>query len=272
MAEERAKFSASVEAQKAAIAAEADEMMKALEAGVEDHFDWDPTGGGAAAVVAEEESVLSEAAMFSAAAALPEDGMAPRDEPHEEELLASIFAGGAQPEQVTAPAGGGLSFKNAPAVAPVAVESGIADEAAEQIAEQSAQIERLQAALAETEAFLAEEQDARAAAPAVAPASAAAKMPAGAPEPLEWGGHIATSEFKPSQLSRLCRDIGASDEQMDACADGDDPKAEYMALLRPSWLARRCEVLGCYSEEEMAACADAEQPQLAFLLLVLEKR
>lgn len=104
-----------------------------------------------------------------------------------------------------------------------------------------------------------------------APAPVAA-LPVEPPEPLEWGGHTAGSEFKPSQLSRLCREIGASNEQMDACADGDDPKAEYMALLRPSRLQRRCAVLGTYSEAEMDACADAEAPQLAYIRLLLQER
>lgn len=106
---------------------------------------------------------------------------------------------------------------------------------------------------------------------AAAPAAAAA-VPVGPPEPLEWGGHTAGSEFKPSQLSRLCREIGASAEQMDACADGDDPKAEYMTLLRPSRLHRRCSALGLYSEAELEACADAEAPQLEYIRLLLQKR
>jgi hypothetical protein len=60
---------------------------------------------------------------------------------------------------------------------------------------------------------------------------------------------------------------------MDACADGDDPKAEYMALLRPSRLRQRCVALGGYSEAELEDCADAEAPQLAYLrLLLLQKR
>ena len=43
LAQERARFEASVEAQKAAIDAEADEMMKALEAKVDENFaGWDP--------------------------------------------------------------------------------------------------------------------------------------------------------------------------------------------------------------------------------------
>eukprot|EP01043_Picozoa_sp_COSAG02_P009939 COSAG02_NODE_343_length_24147_cov_30.662051_2_plen_205_part_00 len=108
-----------------------------------------------------------------------------------------------------------------------------------------------------------------AAAPPVARTPA---VPVGPPEPLEWGGHTAGSEFKPSQLSRLCREIGASDEQMDACADGDDPKAEYMALLRPSRLHRRCAALGLYSEAELEACADAEAPQLEYIRLLVQKR
>ena len=113
---------------------------------------------------------------------------------------------------------------------------------------------------------------------APAPVAARARVPAVAalpvepPEPLEWGGHTAASTFKPSQLSRLCREIGASTEQMDACADADDPKAEYMALLRPSRLQRRCAVLGTYSEAEMEACADAEAPQLAYIRLLLQER
>ena len=113
---------------------------------------------------------------------------------------------------------------------------------------------------------------------APAPVAARARVPAVAalpvepPEPLEWGGHTAASTFKPSQLSRLCREIGASTEQMDACADADDPKAEYMALLRPSRLQRRCAGLGTYSEAEMEACADAEAPQLAYIRLLLWRR
>jgi hypothetical protein len=113
---------------------------------------------------------------------------------------------------------------------------------------------------------------------APAPVAARARVPAVAalpvepPEPLEWGGHTAASTFKPSQLSRLCREIGASTEQMDACADADDPKAEYMALLRPSRLQRRCAGLGTYSEAEMEACADAEAPQLAYIRLLLQER
>jgi len=107
---------------------------------------------------------------------------------------------------------------------------------------------------------------------AAPPVARTPTIPVGPPEPLEWGGHTAGSEFKPSQLSRLCREIGASDEQMDACADGDDPKAEYMALLRPSRLHRRCAALGLYSEAELEACADAEAPQLEYIRLLLQKR
>lgn len=163
------------------------------------------------------------------------------DSPRQEELLSSIFGsvtGQQGPEELTTTAAttapSGLPFKTCPATDTATTASMAAVSA-----------------------------------PPAAPA--AARLSVEPPEPLEWGGHIAGAEFKPSQLSRLCREIGASQEQMDACADGDDPKAEYMALLRPSRLHRRCVALGTYSEAALDACADAEAPQLEYLRLLLQQ-
>lgn len=70
VADERARFEASVEAQKAAIDAEAEEMMKALEAGVDENFDgWDPVRACRLLVICFESSCPSMVATFAPAIA-----------------------------------------------------------------------------------------------------------------------------------------------------------------------------------------------------------
>ena len=62
--------------------------------------------------------------------------------------------------------------------------------------------------------------------------------------------------------------MGFSQDQLDECADGADPRAAYIALLKPSALQRHC-AKNAFTDDELDRCADAPSPLLAYLRLLL---